>query len=202
MLRESGVEPELVLVDPATKKTSEGGDYLDINPLGYVPALQLDDGTILTENAAVLQWIADTYGPKPGSDLERAKLVQELSYISSELHKAFSPFFAAVAPEREARDALIAELRTRIAHYEATYLQDDRGFGVAQIYAFVVLCWAGYQKSTSLISPQSRHFSQRSVNARLSKLPSKLRWRWSRHDPGRKRRPQGSPPCGLPLKPC
>ena len=146
LLREAGIEPELVLVDPATKKTSEGGDYLDINPLGYVPALQLDDGTFLTENAAVLQWIADTYGPKPSSDLERAKLVEELSYISSELHKAFSPFFAAVAPEGEARDALIAKLRTRIAHYEAKYLQDDRGFGVAQIYAFVVLCWAGYQK--------------------------------------------------------
>ncbi len=108
--------------------------------------MELDDGTTLTENAAVLQWIVDTYGPKPSSDLERAKLVQELSYISSELHKAFSPFFAAVAPEGEARDALIAKLRTRIAHYEATYLQDDRGFGVAEIYAFVVLCWAGYQK--------------------------------------------------------
>ncbi len=129
ILRESGVEPELVLVDPATKKTSEGGDYLDINPLGYVPALELDDGTTLTENAGVLQWIVDTYGPKPSSDLERAKLVQELSYISSELHKAFSPFFAAVAPEGEARDALIAKLRARIAHYEATYLQEDRGHG-------------------------------------------------------------------------
>ena len=146
MLREAGIEPELVLVDPATKKTSDGGDYLDINPLGYVPALQLDDGTILTENAAILQWIADTYGPKPGSDIERVKLVQELSFISSELHKAFSPFFAAVAPEGEARDALIAKLRTRIGHYEANYLKEDRGFGVAQAYAFVVLGWAGYQK--------------------------------------------------------
>nr|WP_298897722.1 glutathione S-transferase N-terminal domain-containing protein [uncultured Altererythrobacter sp.] len=181
LLREAGIEPELVLVDPATKKTSEGGDYLDINPLGYVPALQLDDGTILTENAAVLQWIADTYGPKPSSDLERAKLVQELSYVSSELHKAFSPFFAAQAPEGEAREALIAKLRTRIAHYEATYLNQDRGFGVAQAYAFVVLCWAGYQKidisdftavEPFLASVGERASVQAAIEAEMALIPA------------------------------
>lgn len=145
LLREAGIEPELVMVDPASKQTSTGESYLSVHPLGYVPALEVEAGVTLTENASILQWLADTYGPKPSTDMERAKLVEELSFISSELHKAFSPFFAAEAPEGDVREALIAKLRTRIAHYEATYLNEDRGFGVAQVYAYVVLCWAGYQ---------------------------------------------------------
>lgn len=144
LLRENGITPQVVLVDPATKRATDGTDYLAINPLGYVPALEMEDGSFLLENTAVLQWIADTYGPKPGNALARARMTEELSFISCELHKAFSPFFSATPPEGDARDAAVAKIRKLVGHYEATYLKTDRELDAAIVYAFVVIGWADY----------------------------------------------------------
>ena len=92
-LAEAGAKVDLVEVDPLTKRLlATGADYRAINPLGYVPALRLDDGTVLTENSAILQYVADAYpeaglAPPQSDRLGRAKLRQWLSFISSELHK-------------------------------------------------------------------------------------------------------------------
>src|SRR5215510_13354218 len=90
-LYEAGAPATFVEVDPKTKRTLSGIDYLTINPLGLVPALRLDSGEVLLENAAILQHIADRYPESalaPGSGLARARLQQWLSFIGTELHKA------------------------------------------------------------------------------------------------------------------
>src|SRR5579871_4707435 len=102
-LREAGLSFELVKVDRRTKRTADGLDFNEVNPKGYVPALQLDDGQVLTENVAVLQYIADRnpsakLAPAAGT-LERYRLQEWLSFINSEVHKAFSPLFSPEATE-------------------------------------------------------------------------------------------------------
>ena len=96
-LREAGLTFELVKVDRRTKKTADGLDFDEVNPKGYVPALRLDNGEVLTENVAVLQYIADRnpaaqLAPAAGS-LERYRLMEWLGFINSEVHKNFSPLF-------------------------------------------------------------------------------------------------------------
>ena len=94
--REAGIPIELVEVDLATHKLKNGADYFAINPRGYVPAIELDDGTVLTEVAALVQYLADlkpeaNLAPTAGT-LDRVKLQAWLTFISSELHKQFSPW--------------------------------------------------------------------------------------------------------------
>src|ERR1700726_78272 len=97
VLLEAGLPFTLVKVDPKTKKTESGADYLTINSKGTVPALQLDDGKVLTEGPAIIQYLADQ---KPDSGLapragtfERYQLMEILNYITSEVHKGYSPLF-------------------------------------------------------------------------------------------------------------
>lgn len=150
-LLEAGIDHRLEKVDLATKKTESGGDYGRINPLGYVPALELDDGEILLEAPAILQYVADL---KPDAGLapaagtrERARLQAQLNFIASELHKSFAPFFAPVKPEGALREQAVAKLARRFDALEARladgreYLLGDR-FTVADAYAFVVCSWA------------------------------------------------------------
>src|SRR5207244_4803677 len=97
-LREAGLKFELVKVDRHTKKAADGLDFNEVNPKGYVPTLTLDNGEVLTENATVLQYIADRnpaakLAPAAGT-MERYRLMEWLSFINSEVHKAFSPLFA------------------------------------------------------------------------------------------------------------
>src|ERR1700719_4876746 len=96
-LREAGLKFELVKVDRRTKKAADGLDFNEVNPKGYVPALTLDNGEVLTENVAVLQYIADR---NPAAKLAPAagtmgpyRLLEALAYISSEIHKGFGPLF-------------------------------------------------------------------------------------------------------------
>ena len=96
-LREAGLNFELVQVDLASKKTASGQDYLEINPFGYVPCLQLDDGRMLAEGPAILQYVADQVpgkllAPANGS-WERVRLQEWLNFITSEIHKGFTPLF-------------------------------------------------------------------------------------------------------------
>jgi glutathione S-transferase len=103
-LREAGLDFQLVKVDLKNRKLSAGGaDFTNINPKGYVPVLELDDGTRLTEGPAIVQFIADQrpesgLAPKSGT-LERYRLQEWLTYINSEIHKGFSPLFKPNTPD-------------------------------------------------------------------------------------------------------
>jgi glutathione S-transferase len=150
-LREAGAAFDLERVDTKTRTTQSGADYLAINPKGYVPALQLDGGEVLTEGAAVVQFIADRHpaaglAPANGS-LERARLQEHLNFIASELHKAFTPLFDPSAPEA-AKQAAPAAVARRLDHIERlladgrAYLMGER-FSVADAYLFTVASWTG-----------------------------------------------------------
>ena len=149
-LREAGIEFELERVDMTTRKTATGADFSAINPMGYVPALRLDDGEILTEGAAIVQYIADQLpeaglAPAAGT-LARARLQQHLNFVASELHKAFGPLFNANASV-EAKRTAVANVGRRFDHVEGlladgrAFLLGDR-FSVADAYLFVVSNWA------------------------------------------------------------
>ena len=149
-LYEIGQDAQFVRTDIRAKRTEDGRDFRELNPLGYVPVLELDGGEILTENDAILPYIASL---KPGAlapegdALAKARLHQALGFLSSELHKAFGPFFG--NPQGEARDAAMQKLQSRLDFVEQ-HLGDGREywlgdqFTVADAYAFVVLGWADH----------------------------------------------------------
>ncbi len=147
---ELGIDAQYERVDLKTKLTDSGRDFYQVNSLGYVPVLELDDGTFLTENSAILPFIADTrpgaLAPAPDS-FERVQLSQTLGFLSGELHKSFSPFFAGV--EGAEREKATARLESRVAHLDRLlgdgreHLVGDR-LTVADIYAFVILSWSSH----------------------------------------------------------
>jgi len=167
-LIEAGLDFTLEAVDLRSKKTAGGADFLAINPKGYVPALELKDGTVLTEGAAILQFIADlapdrALAPANGT-LERYRLAEWLSFISSELHKNFSPLFRPGA-NPEATAAATAVLRQRLA-WTATQLEGrdyllGTQFSVADAYLFTVLGWAGHVKFDLSPWPLLASYAQR-----------------------------------------
>ena len=151
-LREVGADFDLEKVDVRQKKTERGADFRAINPKGYVPALGLRNGEVLTEGAAILQFIADQH-PKAGlapaaGTLERARLQEQLNFIASELHKAFSPLFNPALTEAE--KAAAKERVGQKLDLVETFLSDGRShllgdsFSVADAYLFTVVNWAGH----------------------------------------------------------
>jgi len=107
VLNEAGLPFDKVKVDGKTKSMDGGGDYRGVNPLGYVPLLELDDGTRISEGPAIVQYIADkvpakNLAPATGT-MERTKLQSWLNFISSEMHKGFSPLFNPTMPEARRR---------------------------------------------------------------------------------------------------
>jgi glutathione S-transferase len=151
VLRELGLPFTLVRVDNRTKKTADGGDFLAINPKGYVAALQLDDGQVLTEGAVIVQYLADL---KPEAGLapangtwERVRLQEWLSFITSEIHAGFSPLFNPALPE-EAKAILRDKLFRRFAVVEDVLQARDYllegGFSVADVYLFTLLGWTRF----------------------------------------------------------
>ena len=147
-LREAGRRFNLRTVDGRSKKTDEGADFLSINSKGYVPALRLDDGSVLTENVAILLYVADhdltaKLAP-PAGTMERCRLTEWLSFINSEVHKAFSPLFDSGAAEEVRRYAL-GRLSQRLDWLEKTVGANaflvGGGFTVADAYLFTVLGW-------------------------------------------------------------
>jgi glutathione S-transferase len=144
-LREVGQPFETEDVDLQSKRTEAGADFIAINPKGYVPALRLDNGELLTENLAVLDYIAGEY-PALGLEgpLGRTRLLETLAYISTELHKSFRPFFD---NETWPDKAHAAYYITKRMLYLAGTMRGDYLFGdhpsVADFYLFVTLRWAG-----------------------------------------------------------
>lgn len=143
-LYETGAAAELVEVDPKTKKTSDGRSFLDVHPLGLVPVLETDDGALLSENAAILQWLAAGTALAPDAGREKALFQQWLAFISTELHKAvFVPLLDAKAP-KDAKSYALSKASARLAwvekHLEGREFLLDR-FTVADAYLFTVLNW-------------------------------------------------------------
>lgn len=151
-LHETGRPFGIEAVDTTAGRTESGADYQAINPKGYVPALQLEDGSVLTEGAAVLQYIADNtpeagLAPKAGS-LARARMQEQLNWIGTELHKAFGPLFREGMSEA-GKDAARIAVAAKFDFIE-TQLEDGRdwliggAFSVADAYLFAVSNWANF----------------------------------------------------------
>jgi glutathione S-transferase len=149
-LHEAGIPFELHKVDKRTKRV-DGVEFIEINPKGYVPALQLDDGQVLTENVAVLQYIADRAPESklapPAGTMERYRLQEWLSYINSEVHKSYTPLFSAEVSE-DTKTYARNNVTKRLAYLETAlgskqYLMGDQ-FTVADAYLFVVLGWSAH----------------------------------------------------------
>jgi glutathione S-transferase len=149
VLREAGFPFELEKVNLASKKTANGDDYLAVNPKGYVPALRLDSGEVLTEGPAIVQYLADKapekqLAPAAGS-MERYRLIEWLNFISTEVHKTFSPMFKPNTPEetkQASRDTLSARLEIVEKQLQGRDYLTGNQFSVADAYLFTVLCWA------------------------------------------------------------
>lgn len=148
ILRETNTPFSLVKTDIRAKTSEDGSNFFEVNPMGYVPALMLDDGTILTEGPAIVQYIADTAGatelaPANGT-LARYKMQSWLNFVATEIHKTFSPMFNPKMPE-EGKAAMKERLNDRIKvvdkHLAANDYLMGKAFTLPDAYLFAVLQW-------------------------------------------------------------
>jgi glutathione S-transferase len=152
VLREAGLPFELEQVNLQAKKLKSGGDFLAINPKGQVPALKLDSGEILTEGPAIVQYVADQkpesgLAPKAGT-IPRYHVQEWLNFITSELHKSFTPLFRPNTPEEYAKISK-ENLANRFSFLDKElgkrqYLMGDK-FTVPDAYAFTVVGWSKHK---------------------------------------------------------
>ena len=144
-LHEAGLTFDHEKVDLKAKRTEAGVDFSMINPKGYVPALTLDSGETLTENIAILDWIAhqDSKLAPPSGPMGHTHLLEALAFISTEIHKSFKPFFAGAGDSDKAK---AGEMIVKRMGYLADSMKGDYLFGstvgVADFYLFVMLLWA------------------------------------------------------------
>ena len=142
---ETGAPAELVEVDPKTKKTDGGRSFLDIHALGLVPLLETDDGALLSENTAILQWLAAGTDLAPSSGLEQARLQQWLGFVSTELHKVvYVPLLDAKA-SKEVKAYSLSKADVRLSWVESNLTGKDfllDRFTIADAYLFTVLNWS------------------------------------------------------------
>jgi len=150
-LRESGLSFELERIDPKTKKTASGADFLKINPKGYVPVLQLDDGQILTEAAVIVQLIADKKPEAklmpPAGSFERYRAQEWLNYVATELHKGIGALFnpSLTDPWKQVlREGLAPKLDFLTKRLEGKSFAFGDAFSVVDGYLFTVLGWTQY----------------------------------------------------------
>src|SRR5687767_13898264 len=149
--REAGINLDLKRADTKTKKLTDGADYLAVNSKGAVPALRLDDGQVLTEGVAIMQYLADlkpesNLVPKAGT-LARYRVQEWLNYITSEVHKGFSPLWNPTA-DPKVKEYTLANLEKKLDWTNAQlagkkYLTGDQ-FTVADAYLFTVINWANF----------------------------------------------------------
>ncbi|CTQ52690.1 Glutathione S-transferase GST-6.0 [Roseibium album] len=153
LLNEAGVDYQLEKVDTDAGTTENGASYATTNPRGYVPALEFENGEILTENVAVLQWLSEQLpgfaSNDNGSSLVKFRQLELLSFLSSELHKAFNPYFSGKEFNADEKAANSKKLNATISQFEVLlakgglYLLGD-SFSVADAYAFVILNWTNF----------------------------------------------------------
>lgn len=147
--RELGLDIALEAVNLGTKVTATDADFKAVNPKGYVPALVLDDGSLLTEGAVIVQYLADQKPEAgllaPAGTMERYRTQEWLNFVGAEIHKGFSPLFRKDCPE-EWKTTVRATLAARIAVVEAHLTTNDylmgTKFTVADAYLFTVLGWS------------------------------------------------------------
>jgi glutathione S-transferase len=166
-LEETGLPHELVKVDLVKHTLPDGSDFRVISPKGYVPLLQLDDGSYMSEASVILQYVADR---KPGTiapvfgTAERWKLMEWLAFISTEVHKGFGPLWNPMTPP-EVRERAVQALGNRFTLIAKTlgeqpYLTGQH-FSIADAYLFVVLNWTGLHKVDLASWPALTAFQQR-----------------------------------------
>lgn len=151
LLNEAGYKYDTEKVDLASHKTAAGGDFYGTNPKGYVPALTLDDGQLLTEVQVILQYVADhkpqtNLLPKPGT-IERYRALEWLNFIATELHKGFSPLFRPTTPEdykTVVRGNLAKKLELLDKHLAGKQFVLGNAFSAVDAYAFTILRWGQY----------------------------------------------------------
>ena len=170
--REIGLDVELEKVDTKTHTFNGGSDYYKVNPKGYVPALEIKAGDILTEGPAIVQYLGDQ---KPQSGVvpaagsaQRYRLQEMLGYINSEIHKSYSPLFNKATPEETANERR-EYLKKRYAYLEGVlatkqYLVDNK-FSAADAYLYTVTRWAPFVKVDLAGFPNLKEFQAR-VEAR------------------------------------
>jgi len=170
ILNELGIPFELDKTDTDAGKTEAGEDFRKISPNGYVPALVTDGGEIITENPAVLQYLADQMPDAklapPNGTLERTRLQEALNFVTTELHSSFRPFFSVTVLDADAKEHAEAEVGRRVAHIERSladgraYLLGDT-FTVVDAYAFVALNWAGFVEVSLDAWPKTKTYVAR-----------------------------------------
>ncbi|HWJ06212.1 MAG TPA: glutathione transferase GstA [Steroidobacteraceae bacterium] len=167
VLHELGLPYEAVKVDLVKHTLPDGSDYRAINPKGYVPLLELDDGTRMAEASVLVQYLADQMpgelAPKFGTQ-ERWRLMEWLAFISTEIHKGFGPLWNPQTPP-EVRERTVQALGNRFGLVAKTlekqpYLTGER-FTIADAYLFVVLNWSGLHKVDLGPWPALQQFQQR-----------------------------------------
>jgi glutathione S-transferase len=167
VIHELGLPYEAVKVDLGTHTLPDGSDYRAINPKGYVPTLELDDGTRITEASVIMQYLADQ---KPGrvaakfGSMERWKLMEWLAFISTEVHKGFGPLWNPKTPA-DVRERTVQALGNRFGLVAQTlgkqpYLTGQE-FTIADAYLFVVLNWSGLHKVDLTPWPALQQFQAR-----------------------------------------
>jgi len=167
-LHEAGLSFDHEKVDLKTKRTEGGVDFSTINPKGYVPALTLDSGETLSENIAILDWIAQQDSKlAPSGPMGHTHLLEALAFISTEIHKSFKPFFAGVGDSDKAK---AGEMIGKRMGYLADTMKGDYLFGstvsVADFYLFVMLLWAkkfGVEPPAPLVAFRERMMTLPSV---------------------------------------
>jgi len=170
--REAGIALDLERVDnrKSPHVTETRGDYSSVNPNGYVPALVLDDGTVLIEGVAIVQYLADL---RPDSELvpaagtlERVKLQSWLNFIATELHKMFSPWLFHPEYGTQAQDVARVKIEERLAYVErhlaagGPFLLGET-FTVADAYLFTIVGWSDFTKVDLSRFPHLRDFLAR-----------------------------------------
>ncbi len=147
-LRETGQQFDLIKVDFSTKRTIEG-DYLHVTPKGMVPALQLDDGQVLTEGAVILQWIADRHPDSkllpPTGTGERYTALAWLNYVATDLHKGMAVMFSPLIDKASKTRFAAGNLDSRFGYVDAHLREHDylmgEQFSVADAYLYNILTW-------------------------------------------------------------
>ncbi|HEV2614218.1 MAG TPA: glutathione transferase GstA [Gammaproteobacteria bacterium] len=167
LIHELNIPCEFESVDLKSKKTEHGEDYLKLNPKGSVPALLLDNNELLTENTVIQQYLADAYKgttllPSVG-DMKRYRTLEWLNFVSTELHKHFSPFFSPNIPDELKQDVykLILEKKLTLAD---EHLKNNKflmgNFSLPDAYLFVVLRWIPYAKLDITNWPNLARFTE------------------------------------------
>lgn len=169
IINEIGISCEYESVDLMTKKTQAGLDYYTINPKGAVPVLQISQKQILTENAVILQYLADTNNAEellpPTKDLNRYRVLEWLNFVATELHKSFGPLFHSKIPQEIKNDFFIPFIGSKLSflndHFEKRTYLSGSSFTLPDAYLFVILTWAmKFKFDMNKLSHLARYFKQ------------------------------------------